>query len=78
MITCKEATLFILQNEEKKISFGDKARLRLHLLICKFCRMFQKQSLFLDAAVKNLSNQTRLSESEKLEMERKLKDSENF
>ena len=43
-ITCKKATLFILKNEEGKLSFMDRLRLRFHLMICHFCKQFQIQS----------------------------------
>ncbi len=43
-ITCKKATLFILKNEEGKLRFMDRLRMRFHLSICHFCKQFQIQS----------------------------------
>ncbi len=44
MISCKEATNYISQKEEGKLSFSQRLHLWQHLLICSFCRLFYKQN----------------------------------
>ena len=44
MISCKEATNFISQKEEGKLSFRQRWQLWQHLAVCTFCRLFNKQN----------------------------------
>ena len=44
MISCKEATKFILQREEGKLTFHQRWQLWQHLAICAVCRLFNKQN----------------------------------
>ena len=44
MITCKKATFLVSKKEENKLSFGERIQLKMHLAICKLCRLFEKQS----------------------------------
>ncbi len=44
MITCKEATRFISQKEEGKLSFKQRWQMWLHLSVCAICRIFEKQN----------------------------------
>jgi hypothetical protein len=53
MISCKKATELI----EKKsvvteLTFGEKLQLRMHTAMCKACTNYQKQSIFIDNALK--------------------------
>ena len=50
MITCKEATLYISQKEEGKLSWPSRIKLWKHLVICSICRLFAKQN---DIIIKN-------------------------
>ena len=47
MISCEKATFLISKDEEAGISFGEKINLGLHLMACKFCRLFRKESKFI-------------------------------
>ncbi len=49
MISCKKATYLISKKEEQKISFVEKLQLKLHLLACIFCRLFEQQSKVIGA-----------------------------
>ncbi len=44
MISCKEATKFISQKEEGKLSFRQRWLLWQHLTVCALCRLFSKQN----------------------------------
>ena len=44
MISCKEATKFISQKEEGKLTFHQRWQLWQHLAICAVCRLFNKQN----------------------------------
>lgn len=50
MLSCKEATERMSQAMERKLSFGERQGLRLHLLICRGCRATAKHLAFLHAA----------------------------
>jgi len=44
MITCKQATNFISQKEEGKLSLRQRWQLWVHLGVCAVCRIFEKQN----------------------------------
>lgn len=44
MITCKQATEFIIKREEGKLPLKNHALLWLHMGICGLCKLFAKQS----------------------------------
>ena len=44
MITCKQATKFISQKEEGKLSLQQRWQLWIHLAMCTICRIFEKQN----------------------------------
>jgi hypothetical protein len=77
MISCKEATLITIKKAEINVSFYDKLRLFIHLIICKYCRLFEKQNKIIDKLLKNWQTSKKLSESDKnklqQEIEKKLK-----
>ena len=76
MITCKDATLFISKREERKLSLFERLKLLMHLAICEFCKLFEKQNTFLSRQIKNIHTDAILSESEKEQIQRKIE--ENF
>ena len=53
--TCKETTRLLSQGEDRKLSFGERVALRLHLAICNGCRNARAQFKFLRLAVHGLS-----------------------
>jgi len=44
IISCKKATYLLSKKEAQHLSFSEKVKLRLHLFVCSFCRLFEKQS----------------------------------
>jgi len=67
MISCKEATKFISEREEGKLTFHQRWQLWQHLAICTFCRLFNKQNKVLINSVPHLHdhNDALLTQSEK-------------
>jgi len=51
MITCKEATFLISKDQQDKLSFLERFRLNLHLMMCKYCRRFKVQVRFISKAI---------------------------
>lgn len=43
MINCKEATHLVLQAEDRPLHWGERLRLRMHLVICAACPRFVHQ-----------------------------------
>jgi hypothetical protein len=56
MLSCKETTRLLSQGEDRKLAFGERVALRVHLAICKGCRNVNTQLKFLRSAVKQLSD----------------------
>jgi hypothetical protein len=46
-LTCKQATELVSQGLDRDLAFGERARLRLHLLICNGCRATRQHFDFL-------------------------------
>ena len=51
MVSCKEASRLISQCEERRLSLGERVRLRLHLAACAACARFERQLAFMRAAM---------------------------
>lgn len=47
MITCEEATDWVSRREEGKLTLSRGLRLRMHLILCIFCRRFNRQNKIL-------------------------------
>lgn len=47
MIKCKEATYLVVKKEEHNLSLGEWLKLKLHLMLCRFCRAFVRQSSYI-------------------------------
>ncbi len=47
-----EASLLSLKNEEEKITFKQKFEMKFHILFCKCCKNFTKQSPMIDESLK--------------------------
>jgi hypothetical protein len=55
LLSCKETTRLLSQGEDRKLAFGERVALRVHLAICDGCRNVSAQLKFLRLAVKDLS-----------------------
>lgn len=49
MLTCKEATRLVSESLDRELSFRQRFGLRVHLLLCHFCRRYKRQLLFLQS-----------------------------
>lgn len=51
MIPCKRAAELMVAREDRPLTWGEGAALRVHLLICKACPRFEKQLLTMRQAM---------------------------
>lgn len=65
MIPCRQATFLISKRHETSLAFGEAYDLLVHLLVCKFCRRFLKQTRILIRLMKNLNVEEGLTVEEK-------------
>ncbi len=65
MITCKQATEFVLKLETEKISFARRLQLLSHFAICKFCRAFFKQNAIMNQGLNKQPFPEQLSSADK-------------
>jgi putative zinc finger protein len=56
MLSCKEATKLVSQGMDRRLPFGRRVQLRVHLAICDGCTNFKSQVEFLRRAVKQLDS----------------------
>lgn len=54
MLSCKDVTHLVSQGLDRRLSPGERLRMRLHFLICRGCTRFQQQMQFLRVAVRRL------------------------
>jgi hypothetical protein len=40
---CRDVTRLVLEGEERRLPLGDRLAVRLHMVICKACPVFQRQ-----------------------------------
>ena len=51
MLTCREASRLLSEGLDKKLSFADRAALRLHLTLCDACTRVKAQFEFMRRAL---------------------------
>jgi hypothetical protein len=51
MVSCKEATRLLSQQQDRALSYGERAKLRLHLAVCAACTRFARQLAFMREAL---------------------------
>ena len=56
MLSCKETTRLLSQGEDRKLAFGERVALRVHLVICDGCRNVGRQFKFLRTAMQRLAD----------------------
>lgn len=76
-INCKKAAEYMCRKEERSLTFWQRFQLAYHLLVCGLCRTFQQQDRWLQQNVGKVDEHCNgcLSENEKNEILRKLKES---
>ena len=56
ILSCKEAARLVSQGLDRKLGFGERVTLRVHLAICNGCTNFKDQVAFLRQAIKKLES----------------------
>jgi len=81
MITCKEATYLISKDQQDKLGFSERFKLKLHLMMCKYCRRFLVQVNFITKAIGKMKEridkqgvEIKLTDEQKLGLRKKLTD----
>jgi len=69
MMSCKKATELIERKHDSKLSLKDGFQLNMHLLMCKTCIAYEKQSKLLNKALSKFFQNKKASEQELLKNE---------
>lgn len=56
ILSCMEATRLVSQGLDRRLGFGERVALRVHLAICDGCTSFKKQTAFLRKAMQRLAD----------------------
>lgn len=56
MLNCKETTRLLSAAQDRPLGFGERAALKLHLLMCKGCTHYSHQMDFLRTAIGYVKN----------------------
>jgi len=54
MMSCKEVSRLVSQGLDRRLGFGERVALRMHLAICEGCGNFERQLRILREAVRQL------------------------
>ena len=54
MLSCKQASKIISQSLDKPLTMRERFALKLHLIICKYCKRFSQQVQTLRVALKQM------------------------
>ncbi|MDD2686067.1 MAG: hypothetical protein PHY62_07905 [Gallionella sp.] len=54
MLDCKQNTELLSQSYERPVTLGERIAMRMHLLMCRGCRNFEKQLVFIRKAAREL------------------------
>jgi hypothetical protein len=52
MKTCKEVHRLVIEGQDRKLSFGERFSVRVHLMMCNACRRFEAQMEFMRLALR--------------------------
>jgi hypothetical protein len=56
MLSCKEVSRLVSDSLDRELSIWQRMQVRMHLMMCRFCSRFRRQTLFLrDAARRYLA-----------------------
>jgi hypothetical protein len=57
---CRKATLLIEKRQLTKLTLQERAELTIHLTRCSVCRLYQRQSVAINALIKQLFTATNI------------------
>lgn len=78
MLSCKQASQLASQSFDRPILVRERLALAFHLMICKFCRRFNRQLAQIRAAIHRLTRHTEQDESLQLSVEAKQRIAESL
>ena len=58
MLNCEQATFLIAKEMSVTLTFTERIKMRFHLMACKYCSLFKKQSRFINLNVEHLHQPT--------------------
>jgi predicted anti-sigma-YlaC factor YlaD len=58
-LDCKDVSRLLSDSQDQALPAAERARLRLHLVICETCRNVDEQMQFIRQAMKRLSDEER-------------------
>jgi hypothetical protein len=70
MLSCKEATFLMAKKEEGKLTFFERMKLSFHTSMCRFCRLFEKQTKQIREESRHIHAEEGLSDAAKRRMQR--------
>lgn len=80
MLSCEQATFLITKEMSGTITFSEKIKMQFHLMACRYCTLFKKQSRFINDNVEHLQRhssetlpENKLNDARKEAMEQALK-----
>ncbi len=56
MLSCREATELMSQEQDRRLGFSERIGLRLHVLICTACSNYRRQMSFLRQACRRFGS----------------------
>jgi hypothetical protein len=72
IIPCTKATYLMSRREEHGLSLSETFHLYLHLIVCKFCRRFLKQTRIIAKEIRRMTSGETLTAEEKQKMKESL------
>ncbi len=77
MITCEQASYLIDKEQYTELTHREKFNLKMHLLSCKFCRLYKHESHVINDKISDIitynNNEVKLDEDQKQRLIEKLK-----
>jgi len=70
LLSCKEVTFFSSVRNFRRLKFVNRIQLKLHLILCKNCAEFDKQSRIIDKTLLEFQNNSQLLSEETLTLEK--------
>ncbi len=58
MLTCKEVSKLVSESMERQLPLGKLMQMRMHLMLCRFCAGFARQTRLLRLAAKQESERS--------------------
>ena len=70
MISCKKATELIEQRENSKIGIVQIIKLKIHLMMCSACKVYEKQSALITGILEKNRSSIKENQLDRFELEK--------